>query len=173
MSVSPSAAIVMADFAIGLGSNLGGREASLSAAIDRYCEGDNVTLLALSSLWETPPWGVTDQPGFLNACMRIRSELGPLDLLDRALKTEEELGRVRGAKWGPRLIDIDLLLSDQLTWKDERLCLPHPHIAERPFVLIPLAEICPDWRLQDQSIQMLADQCDQTGMVQVKRRWHD
>ena len=98
----------------------------------------------LSSLYATKPWGVTDQPDFVNACALARTTLEPLDLLDLVKATERAMGRRETRRWGPRIIDIDLLFYDDLTWRDDRLILPHPGVLERAFVLLPLAEIAPD-----------------------------
>jgi 2-amino-4-hydroxy-6-hydroxymethyldihydropteridine diphosphokinase len=97
-----------------------------------------------SSNWKTPPWGKTDQPAFVNACILTETALTPRALLDLCLAVETSLGRRREEKWGPRVIDLDVLDVDGRRIDEPGLILPHPHLAERAFVLVPLAEIEPD-----------------------------
>ncbi|MEA2297372.1 MAG: 2-amino-4-hydroxy-6-hydroxymethyldihydropteridine diphosphokinase [Solirubrobacteraceae bacterium] len=132
---------------LGLGSNLGERRASLEAAVARL-RARGIVALASSSTYDTDPVGaVPDQPSFLNACLRIETELGPLELLDAAKAIEAELGRrAGGRKDGPRPIDIDILLLGDLEHASPRLTLPHPQVLARRFVLIPLLELDFDLR---------------------------
>jgi 2-amino-4-hydroxy-6-hydroxymethyldihydropteridine diphosphokinase len=127
---------------LALGSNLGDRRANLSTAVERLRE--QVAILALSSLYETEPAYVTDQPRFLNAVLRGRTTLAAPALLAFVKRIERELGRAAGRRYGPRIVDIDLLLYDERTIDTPELTVPHPRMAERPFVLAPLAEIAPD-----------------------------
>ncbi len=131
---------------IGLGGNLGDVRATLEHAIAILCEDREVRLLARSSDYRTPPWGVTDQPDFVNAAIVVATSLPPRVLLAHAQAVEHALGRDRAGErhWGPRPIDIDLLAYADLTLDDPDLKLPHPHLLERAFVLLPLAEIAPD-----------------------------
>src|SRR5262245_38391899 len=101
----------------------------------------NCVVVSVSSLYRTPPWGKTDQPDFLNAAAAVRTTLSPRGLLDLCLETERKLKRVRAERWGPRLIDMDLLIFGDRTIDEEGLVLPHPRMLERAFVLVPLAEI--------------------------------
>ena len=128
---------------LGLGGNLGDRIKNLRAAIELIKKISGVKILKISSFYETAAWGVENQPDFLNAAIKIYSELEPLNLLDELQKIEIELGRVRKEHWGARTIDIDILLADDLKINSERLKIPHPYLFERDFVLIPLAEIFP------------------------------
>jgi 2-amino-4-hydroxy-6-hydroxymethyldihydropteridine diphosphokinase len=124
---------------VGLGANLGDREGSIRRAAEL------IGARRLSSIIETEPWGMVDQPDFLNAVAELETDAGPGPLLDRLLDVERELGRVRdGTRWGPRLIDLDLLVYGAVTSESEGLTLPHPRLHERLFVLIPLAELAPD-----------------------------
>jgi 2-amino-4-hydroxy-6-hydroxymethyldihydropteridine diphosphokinase len=108
-------------------------------------------LVAQSRFYRTPPWGLHEQPAFLNAAAELDTVLGPHELLDALLRIERDAGRVRdGERWGPRTLDLDLLHMDGLALHDERLTLPHPRIAERAFVLLPLAELAPDLELSGQ-----------------------
>jgi 2-amino-4-hydroxy-6-hydroxymethyldihydropteridine diphosphokinase len=127
---------------LALGSNMGDRRANLGAAVQRLRE--LVTIEALSSLYETEPAYVTDQPRFLNAALRGRTRLVPTELLALAKLIERDLGRAAGQRYGPRVVDIDLLLYGEQTLDTPALTIPHPRLAERPFVLAPLAEIAPD-----------------------------
>jgi 2-amino-4-hydroxy-6-hydroxymethyldihydropteridine diphosphokinase len=133
---------------LGLGSNEGDRLANLRAARDALGR-HGVEVVASSSVYETAPQGeVTDQPDFLNACLEIRTELGPEALLELCKRVERELGRVGGGvRHGPRPIDVDLLLLGDLEQRSERLTLPHAEVASRRFVLEPLLELDPDLRL--------------------------
>ena len=131
---------------IGLGGNLGDREATLRAALELLAAEPGVVVDAVSSFTETEPWGYADQPWFLNAVCAVETELGPRDLLARLLAVERRLGRSRGdgPRFGPRSIDLDLLVHGELTVSEPGLEVPHPRLAERRFVLSPLAEIAPD-----------------------------
>jgi 2-amino-4-hydroxy-6-hydroxymethyldihydropteridine diphosphokinase len=131
---------------IALGGNVGDVRATFDRAITLLCENDKTRLTARSSDYRTPPWGVTDQPPFINAVIAVATILPPRALLTRALEVERTLGRDRGRerRWGPRTIDIDLLAYDDLALAEPDLFLPHPRMFERAFVLVPLAEIAPD-----------------------------
>ncbi len=130
---------------IGLGSNLGDRTRVLRAAIDRLAH--KVTVTAASSVYETAPWGRRDQPPFLNCCVAVDTSLAPRELLALLLGVETELGRTRGEPWGPRTIDLDLLLFGDEAITSADLVVPHPRLIERAFVLVPLAEIAPAARV--------------------------
>ena len=131
------------NYYLGLGGNLGDRSKNLRAALERIKKIQGVKLLNISSFYETAAWGLTNQPDFFNAAIKISSALEPLQLLDELQKIEIELGRVRKEHWGARTIDIDILLAENLKINSERLKIPHPYLFERDFVLIPLAEILP------------------------------
>jgi 2-amino-4-hydroxy-6-hydroxymethyldihydropteridine diphosphokinase len=134
----------MTEYYIGLGSNLGDREKMLREAVLALQRCDDITVKAVSSVYETPPWGKTDQESFLNAAMKIESNLDPEDTLQVCLAVEIALGRVRHEKWGARTIDVDLLCSPTVQKDTILLKLPHPYLTERSFVLIPLKEIEPE-----------------------------
>jgi 2-amino-4-hydroxy-6-hydroxymethyldihydropteridine diphosphokinase len=131
---------------IALGGNVGDVRATFDRAIACLCDGATVRLLARSRDYRTPPWGVIDQPPFINAVIAVATTLTPHDLLRRALTCEAGLGRdrAREQRWGPRTIDIDLIAVDDLTLAEADLTLPHPRLFDRAFVLVPLAEIAPD-----------------------------
>jgi 2-amino-4-hydroxy-6-hydroxymethyldihydropteridine diphosphokinase len=149
---------------LGLGSNEGDRLANLRAA-RAALERRGIEVSASSSVYETAPQGeLLDQPDFLNACLRVETELGPEELLDACKEVERELGRAPGGRrHGPRPIDVDLLLLDGLERRSERLTLPHPEVTRRRFVLEPLLELDPSLRLPDgtrlaDALGALADQ---------------
>ena len=127
---------------LALGTNLGDRMQNLRRAVAALPPDVRVT--ALSSVYETPPWGYTDQPAFLNMALEGKTELDPLALLAFLKKLETELGREKTFRNGPRLIDMDILLYDDLVFDQNDLIIPHPRLHERAFVLVPLNDIAPD-----------------------------
>lgn len=128
---------------IGLGSNLGDRRASLTVSLDELSRR-GLGVEAVSGVYETAPQDLEDQPAFLNAVARAESALSPPRALDTCKQVEVELGRdLQGVRFGPRPIDCDLLLWSEGSWSDERLEIPHPRLAQRRFVLLPLLEIDP------------------------------
>jgi 2-amino-4-hydroxy-6-hydroxymethyldihydropteridine diphosphokinase len=130
---------------LGLGSNIGDREANLRTAIERL-RGENLETFRLSPVYETEPMEMTEQRWFLNMVVEARTELFPLQLLARIGKVERSLGRVRTVPKGPRTIDIDILFYGAAVVRGERLEIPHPQLAEHRFVLAPLADLAPDLR---------------------------
>lgn len=132
---------------LGLGSNMGDRGFHLKESCRKIATHPDIKVLKESGIYETKPWGLTDQPDFWNQVIEIETSLPPLALLDACQDIEKSLGRVRRVRWGPRTIDIDLLSYDNKEWKNERLILPHPHMEQREFVLAPLREIAPDFIL--------------------------
>lgn len=128
---------------IALGSNLGDKEKNLRRALLLLTQ-QGVEVVKVSSFFQTEPYGVTDQPEFLNAVCEVRTSLAPVALLDVLLATELKMGRVRLRHWGERNIDLDLLLYENAVLDLPRLRLPHPDMQNRDFVLLPLAEIAPD-----------------------------
>ncbi|MDR3600141.1 MAG: 2-amino-4-hydroxy-6-hydroxymethyldihydropteridine diphosphokinase [Desulfosporosinus sp.] len=127
---------------LGLGSNLGDRAYYLAEGILALA-GPMVKIVATSRIYETEPWGVMDQPLYWNQVIEVETSLEPLDLLHVCQEIEHRLGRERKVHWGPRTIDIDLLLYDNRASESEELKLPHPYLEERAFVLAPLREIAP------------------------------
>jgi 2-amino-4-hydroxy-6-hydroxymethyldihydropteridine diphosphokinase len=133
----------MAVVYIGIGSNLGNRESNCETALERFRQR-GMTIRKESSRYETEPWGVKDQPRFLNMAVEIETGLGPEELLRTLKSIETEMGRKKTFRWGPRIIDLDILLFGDLVLEGEDLKIPHPFMHERDFVLRPLAEIAPD-----------------------------
>ena len=130
---------------LSLGGNLGEPDKAMAAALRMLDAGPATQVVLVSSLYRTPPWGKTDQPDFLNAAAELRTTLSPRGLLEACLDAERKLKRVRQERWGPRLIDIDILVFGDLTVHESGLEIPHPRMLERAFVLAPLAEIAPDF----------------------------
>ncbi len=128
---------------LGLGSNLGQRLEQLQRAVESL-QAEGLRICRSSSVYESPPWGYTEQPSFLNAVIEIESELEPAALLAVCRQTERELGRIPRPRWQAREIDIDILLIEELVVREPELTVPHPHLHERDFALIPLLEIAPD-----------------------------
>ncbi|MGN6519259.1 MAG: 2-amino-4-hydroxy-6-hydroxymethyldihydropteridine diphosphokinase [Dokdonella sp.] len=131
---------------VGLGGNLGDPRRQLESALGELAALASTRLVARSSLYRTAPWGVADQPAFVNAVAELESGLAPRELLHALLAIEQRHGRVRdGTRWGPRTLDLDLLACGDVQLAGAGLVLPHPELARRAFVLVPLAEIAPDF----------------------------
>lgn len=133
----------MAIVFIGIGSNLGERQKNCLEAITQL-EQHKVAVLKRSSMIESEPWGVTDQPQFINMAIEAETDLCPEELLLLLKNIEKSMGREKTVRWGPRVIDLDILLYDDSIVDSAELQIPHPHLHERDFVLKPLAEIAPD-----------------------------
>ena len=149
---------------IGLGGNIGDPLEAMRSALRALGVHPACKVERVSSVWKTPPWGVTDQPDFLNACAAISTTLEPRPFLDLCLSIERDLKRVRDLRWGPRSIDIDILFFGDRRIGEEGLTIPHPRITDRAFVLVPLAEIAPDAKIGSLSIRDLAAKADSSGM---------
>jgi 2-amino-4-hydroxy-6-hydroxymethyldihydropteridine diphosphokinase len=156
----------MAEALVALGGNVGDVRDTLDRAIAAVCDGEEVCLLARSSDYRTPPWGVANQPPFVNLCIAVETGLTPHALLARAQAVERALGRERSKerRWGPRPIDIDLLAYDDLALDSPDLTLPHPRLFERAFVLVPLAEIAAERMIGGIKVSDALAQVDRTGI---------
>ena len=154
---------------VGLGSNQGDRRAYLDSAVAMLADAPGVSVLALSGLYDNPAWGFVDQPNFLNAVALLETALGPLQLLCVLKTIELRAGRQLTFRWGPRELDLDLLIyGDQLVAR-RGLTVPHPGLADRASVLVPLRDVAPDFRLPDgRSIDSLLAGVDATGMRRVE-----
>lgn len=158
---------------LGLGGNLGDPARSMAAAL-RMLDADPTTeIVAVSSLYRTPPWGKTDQPDFLNAAAELRTTQTPRGLLDLCLDAERRLKRVRQERWGPRLIDIDILVFGERSLHESGLEIPHPRMLERAFVLAPLAEVAPGLLVKDRPLSAYLAEIDTAGIEQLSsgRDW--
>lgn len=149
---------------LGLGSNMGNRRGNLAAAAEIL--QNYLSDIKSSSIYQTRPWGRTDQPDFLNMCLKSQTDLTPQRLMRILKNTEKQLGRTNGVKWGPRPIDIDLLFYGDLIIKNKQLEVPHPRLHERAFVLVPLAEIAPGcWHpALKTTVAKLLHELDTTGV---------
>ena len=162
----------MVEAFIALGGNIGDVRDTLDRAIARLCDGAQVCLLARSSDYRTPPWGLVDQPPFINACLKIATTLSPHALLDRAHAVERAFGRnrAREQRWGPRTLDIDLLTYDDVRLDEAGLTLPHPRLFERAFVLVPLAEIASEQMIAGIKIGDAARRIDDSSIHKLPAR---
>jgi 2-amino-4-hydroxy-6-hydroxymethyldihydropteridine diphosphokinase len=129
---------------LGLGSNLGDRAGYLRAALNLLVASSDLEIETVSSLYETAPMEIAEQPAFLNAAAAVRTHLSPRELLRLAKETERAVGRIERIRFGPREVDIDILLYDDLVLADDELTIPHPRLAARAFALVPLAELAPE-----------------------------
>lgn len=143
---------------LSLGANLGNRGETLREALRRIAKLAGTALLQVAPFYETAPWGKLDQPGFINTVAEVETKLAPLDFLQATQRIETDLGRVRHEHWGARTIDIDLLAATGQKMQTKELTLPHPYAHERAFVLIPWADIAPDFVLNGQCVSSWAKQ---------------
>ena len=162
----------MAETLLGLGGNIGSVRETLDRAVAMLRDSDEFRLIARSSDYLTPPWGVEDQPPFVNSCLLAETALAPHGLLARAQAVERAFGRNRAAerRYGPRPIDIDILAYDDVILEAGDLTLPHPHLFERAFVLVPLAEIAPERVIAGQRIRDALAKVDVRGIERLPPR---
>ena len=155
----------MYKYHLSLGSNIAPREEHLKQAVANLAEIGEVA--AKSGIFETSPWGFTEQPYFLNANIRLYSTYAPLELLVHIKAIEQKMGREAGPRWGPRIIDIDIIWCDQIQLNDQDLALPHPRFQDRRFVLEPLREITETLQMSDglTSVSDLLSNCNDRSMV--------
>jgi len=154
---------------VSLGSNLGDRLQYLKGAIGRIEEAEKISIKKLSAVYETQPVGYENQGWFLNLVLEVETSLDPLSLLDHLLSIEDQLGRKREEKWGPRSIDVDILLYNNQVVDSERLTIPHPRMHKRKFVLILLAQIAPQLLhpLLKKSMSELIENCEDKSVVKL------
>jgi 2-amino-4-hydroxy-6-hydroxymethyldihydropteridine diphosphokinase len=162
----------MAEALIALGGNVGNVRATFERALAMLCDGVETRLIARSSDYATPPWGVENQPRFVNACAAVETTLTPQALLARVQEIERAFGRDRRkeTRWGPRSLDIDLLAYDDVRLEEPALTLPHPRLFERAFVLVPLAEIAPERVIAGMRVRDALARLDVTGIERLPRR---
>lgn len=142
--------------ALGIGGNLGDTQQNLANVISHLAHQIDIEVLKASKLYKTPPWGKTDQPPFLNACLLVETSLTARALLEKCLDIEQKHGRVRAERWGPRLVDIDILYFGDDMIAEEGLEVPHPRMTDRAFVMQPLADISPDKLLFGKTVSQWA-----------------
>lgn len=152
------------DCIVALGSNLGDKAANIDRAIELLTERGDIRLLARSRDFATEPWGKTDQDWFVNAVITVATQLTPRVLLARCQEVEQRMGRVRTEKWGPRIIDVDLLVYRGISLDEPDLKLPHPHIAARAFVLAPLMDVAADLKIDGRAVREMHDSIDTSGV---------
>ncbi|MEJ2434228.1 MAG: 2-amino-4-hydroxy-6-hydroxymethyldihydropteridine diphosphokinase [Pseudolabrys sp.] len=162
----------MTEALIALGGNVGDSRAILERAVAKLCDGSEVRLIARSSDYRTPPWGIVDQPPFVNLCIAVEATLDPQALLGRGHAIERELGRDRAneTRNGPRTADIDILAYGDETLDTPDLTLPHPRLFERAFVLVPLEEIAADRVIAGRRVADAAATIDRTGVEKLPPR---
>lgn len=148
---------------VALGSNLGEPRRQVLDAVSALDSLPDTRVVSLSSLYRTPPWGVLEQPPFINAAVEVETALAPLALLDALLEIENRAGRIRVQRNGPRTLDLDLLHVDGVQMDDRRLTLPHPRMAERAFVLLPMHDLAPTLPLSGGTVAELLAGLDQSG----------
>jgi len=148
------------DAILGLGTNLGDRAHNIEDAIRRLTADGSIRVVARSKLYRSAPWGVTDQDWFVNACVAVQTGLSPHALLKQCQTVENDMGRIRTRRWGPRIIDVDILTFGDLEIADPDLTVPHPLIAERAFVLVPLKDIAPELKLNGRTIDAMLEKLD-------------
>ena len=154
---------------IALGGNVGDARATIAKAVTVFCDGESVVLLRRSSDYATPPWGMREQPAFVNAAISVSTALSPQALLRRAHSIERAFGRDRTNEqlWGPRTLDIDLLAYDDLVLHEPEITLPHPRLLERAFVLVPLCEIVPDRQIHGINVCEALARLDTAGIARL------
>jgi 2-amino-4-hydroxy-6-hydroxymethyldihydropteridine diphosphokinase len=156
----------MPEALIALGGNIGNSRAILDRAVAMLCDGKDIKLLARSSDYLTPPWGMKYQAPFVNLCIAVETTLTPYELLERTQTVELKLGRDRLAekRWGPRTADVDILAYDDVRMSDRNLTLPHPYLFERGFVLVPLAEIAGEKVIAGKRVKDAVHRVDTAGI---------
>jgi len=152
---------------LGLGGNLGDPRELMAEAIRQLATDPGIVLESVSALYRTPPWGKTDQPAFLNAAVKVETSLSARQLLDTILAVEKELGRERKERWGPRTIDIDILLYGDARVDEPALEIPHPRLKERAFALAPLIDVAPDAEFSGRPARVWLAESDSGGMIRL------
>jgi len=162
----------MPEALVAFGGNVGDVRETLRRAVDAFCDGPEVQLTTRSSDYSTPPWGVLNQPRFVNLCIAVATTLSPQTLLARAQAVEQAFGRDRASerRWGPRPLDIDLLAYDDLVLDEADLTLPHLRLFERAFVLVPLAEIAPERVIAGRRVRDALAAVDTSGIEKLRPR---
>ncbi len=155
---------------LGLGSNLGERARNLEKSLEKIAEWASIE--KKSGIYETEPWGLKEQANFLNQVVQLKTRLAPLELLSALKIIERTMGRKKSVKYGPRLIDLDILFYDDLVMKTEPLTIPHPLLTQRAFVLVPLNEIAPNHLhpVEDRKIRELYEIIDHHGVWRWKEQ---
>ncbi len=158
---------------LGLGGNIGDVERAMAQALQSLNAHPAVVVELVSPIYKTPPWGVEDQPWFLNCCAQIKTSLSPEEVLELCQDAERQGKRQRNVRWGPRTIDIDIVAFEDCEQIEQRLTIPHPRATERAFVMVPLAEIAPHLIIAGKSAKQWLSQLDDDGieMDSSDRSW--
>lgn len=159
------------EIGLGFGSNVGDKVENVRRAIERVFRGPEFSFVAASSIWRTAPWGYLDQDWFANACAVGRTSLSPEEALTFTQSVEEELGREQTFRWGPRVIDVDILYLGEARIASERLIIPHKEMFNRAFVLAPLAEVRPDLTVDGRSVREASDAMGSQGFSRLTPPW--
>lgn len=159
----------MARAFVALGSNLGDMIGALREAVRRIEALAQTEVIAKSAVYRTPPWGMLEQDAFANAVIAVETALSPEAMLEACLGIEAAMGRIREVRWGPRVIDLDLLYHGRARRNSARLTLPHPAITERAFVLIPLGDVAPEKRPKGRAIAKLLATLDTSGIERLEQ----
>jgi 2-amino-4-hydroxy-6-hydroxymethyldihydropteridine diphosphokinase len=149
---------------LGLGGNVGDPVGAMSAALKTLGNHPQCRVIAVSRLYRTPPWGKTDQDWFFNSAARVETTLEAVPLLDLALGIEQANRRVRIERWGPRTLDIDILDYDRQSIHTDQLTIPHPRMKDRAFVLMPLVDVAPDYRIEGRPLADWLSEADSAGI---------
>ena len=155
---------------IGMGGNVGDVAAAMRQAVVAIAASPDCSIVALSPVYRTPPWGMTDQPPFLNCCFAVETRLAPRALLVLLKAHEAEAGRQKTVRWGPRPIDLDILLFGDTRLDEPGLVIPHPRMTERAFVMVPLADMAPDLVVDGKSARQWAHSLPRDGMEKLDIR---
>lgn len=155
--------------ALGLGGNIGDPQAAMAQALRLIDEDADCRVTAVSKLYRTPPWGKTDQADFYNCCALVETRLDPVALLERCLAIELGMKRVRVERWGPRTIDIDVLIYGDVELRSKSLEVPHPRMTERAFVIVPLADIAADMMIKGRAVSQWLFSLDTTGITEANK----
>jgi 2-amino-4-hydroxy-6-hydroxymethyldihydropteridine diphosphokinase len=155
------------DAILALGTNIGDRIGNIDEAIRLLTADGSVRLVARSCLYRSAPWGVTDQDWFVNACVAVKTDLSPRELLERCQSVENNMGRVRTRHWGPRIIDVDILTFRDLRISESDLVIPHRLIAERAFVLVPLKDVAPKLTIDGMSLDAILAKLDASDVQPI------
>ena len=152
---------------LGIGTNIGDRNQYIKDALDAIAHLPGTEVTGVSCLYETEPWGYTEQDSFYNVCAEVETSLSPNGILGACLGIEAALGRVRTFRYAPRVIDIDVLLYNDIHADTEELTVPHPRIQERAFVLVPLKDVLPEMKIGDIDLKSAYEKCDKTGVKSI------
>ncbi len=149
---------------LGLGGNVGDVQATMAQALQGLDADEKINVRQVSRIYRTPPWGVEDQPWFLNCCAEIHTSMSPEELLEICQMLERQGRRERVVRWGPRTIDIDIIAFEAIEQVEQRLTIPHPRATERAFVILPLSEIAPDLMLAGHTVAEWRDLVNDDGV---------